>query len=200
MLYGSCNPLRGKAEGGCREQFHPQSRNCHGRQILHRTILTSGGDGQRLGSSIAPGANFSRAATVARVRKKPLRIKIEPLPDRQSRAAAIAKLLLWTRRERFRISVNDLVASADDGRVAQVVEQCPFKAWVAGSNPAALTKLTLKNHCLLGHTRNRRPSLLQILQNKPDQTTFLRALISLSDGEQLHRLGGVLCDALGLRT
>ncbi len=26
------------------------------------------------------------------------------------------------------------------GRVAQVVEQCPFKAWVAGSNPAALTK------------------------------------------------------------
>ena len=25
------------------------------------------------------------------------------------------------------------------GRVAQVVEQCPFKAWVAGSNPAALT-------------------------------------------------------------
>jgi hypothetical protein len=27
-----------------------------------------------------------------------------------------------------------------DGRVAQLVEQCPFKAWVAGSNPAALTK------------------------------------------------------------
>jgi hypothetical protein len=27
------------------------------------------------------------------------------------------------------------------GRVAQLVEQCPFKAWVAGSNPAALTKL-----------------------------------------------------------
>ena len=25
------------------------------------------------------------------------------------------------------------------GRVAQLVEQCPFKAWVAGSNPAALT-------------------------------------------------------------
>jgi hypothetical protein len=28
----------------------------------------------------------------------------------------------------------------DWGRVAQLVEQCPFKAWVAGSNPAALTK------------------------------------------------------------
>jgi hypothetical protein len=27
----------------------------------------------------------------------------------------------------------------DCGRVAQLVEQCPFKAWVAGSNPAALT-------------------------------------------------------------
>src|SRR4051812_31044796 len=30
-----------------------------------------------------------------------------------------------------------------DGRVAQLVEQCPFKAWVAGSNPAALTSSTL---------------------------------------------------------
>src|SRR4051812_45528223 len=29
-----------------------------------------------------------------------------------------------------------------DGRVAQLVEQCPFKAWVAGSNPAALTKIS----------------------------------------------------------
>src|SRR4051812_8774115 len=30
-----------------------------------------------------------------------------------------------------------------DGRVAQLVEQCPFKAWVAGSNPAALTIIRL---------------------------------------------------------
>src|SRR5271170_5866624 len=28
------------------------------------------------------------------------------------------------------------------GRVAQLVEQCPFKAWVAGSSPAALTKFS----------------------------------------------------------
>jgi hypothetical protein len=28
------------------------------------------------------------------------------------------------------------------GRVAQLVEQCPFKAWVAGSSPAALTKIS----------------------------------------------------------
>ena len=37
----------------------------------------------------------------------------------------------------------------DCGRVAQVVEQCPFKAWVAGSNPAALTK-TSKHLANLG--------------------------------------------------
>jgi hypothetical protein len=29
------------------------------------------------------------------------------------------------------------------GRVAQVVEQRPFKAWVAGSNPAALTNIKM---------------------------------------------------------
>jgi hypothetical protein len=28
------------------------------------------------------------------------------------------------------------------GRVAQLVEQCPFKAWVAGSSPAALTTIS----------------------------------------------------------
>ena len=32
------------------------------------------------------------------------------------------------------------VTLKDCGRVAQLVEQCPFKAWVAGSSPAALTK------------------------------------------------------------
>jgi hypothetical protein len=26
------------------------------------------------------------------------------------------------------------------GRVAQLVEQCPFKAWVEGSSPSALTR------------------------------------------------------------
>ena len=34
-----------------------------------------------------------------------------------------------------------LSLKSSDGRVAQLVEQCPFKAWVAGSNPAALTIL-----------------------------------------------------------
>jgi hypothetical protein len=36
------------------------------------------------------------------------------------------------------------------GRVAQVVEQCPFKAWVAGSNPAALTKKSYRSLAVLG--------------------------------------------------
>jgi hypothetical protein len=33
------------------------------------------------------------------------------------------------------------VLIAKVGRVAQLVEQCPFKAWVAGSSPAALTRI-----------------------------------------------------------
>jgi hypothetical protein len=37
------------------------------------------------------------------------------------------------------VSNLDCVTFKNVGRVAQVVEQCPFKAWVAGSNPAALT-------------------------------------------------------------
>ena len=36
----------------------------------------------------------------------------------------------------------EYVRLKDGGRVAQLVEQCPFKAWVAGSNPAALTKIS----------------------------------------------------------
>src|SRR6202020_8829 len=35
---------------------------------------------------------------------------------------------------------RDVLNLKDCGRVAQLVEQCPFKAWVAGSSPAALTK------------------------------------------------------------
>ena len=36
----------------------------------------------------------------------------------------------------------DVLNLNDCGRVAQLVEQCPFKAWVAGSSPAALTKIS----------------------------------------------------------
>jgi len=53
----------------------------------------------------------------------------------------------------------------EDGRVAQLVEQCPFKAWVAGSNPAALTIffndlagtpfLALSGRCLVIHRTRR---------------------------------------------
>jgi hypothetical protein len=39
------------------------------------------------------------------------------------------------------------------GRVAQLVEQCPFKAWVAGSSPAALTNFLLLVQSLLGRLK-----------------------------------------------
>src|SRR5580765_946067 len=42
-----------------------------------------------------------------------------------------------------RISCFLSVVCVRCGRVAQLVEQCPFKAWVAGSSPAALTTISL---------------------------------------------------------
>ena len=39
----------------------------------------------------------------------------------------------------IRVSLNNYARLRRSGRVAQLVEQCPFKAWVAGSSPAALT-------------------------------------------------------------
>ena len=41
------------------------------------------------------------------------------------------------------------------GRVAQLVEQCPFKAWVAGSNPAALTMIPKVQPGHMGYTMYR---------------------------------------------
>ena len=41
------------------------------------------------------------------------------------------------------VNMQGAARLAKSGRVAQVVEQCPFKAWVAGSNPAALTRTCL---------------------------------------------------------
>src|ERR1700688_2856238 len=49
----------------------------------------------------------------------------------------------------------------DCGRVAQLVEQCPFKAWVAGSSPAALTRISRYlvdfGRVDFGHRRTPRP-------------------------------------------
>ena len=45
-------------------------------------------------------------------------------------------------RSRSEPSLFYCVRLKESGRVAQLVEQCPFKAWVAGSNPAALTKIS----------------------------------------------------------
>jgi hypothetical protein len=71
------------------------------------------------------------------------------------------------------------------GRVAQLVEQCPFKAWVAGSNPAALT--TPSNHPdpkiidVIPKRRSRRGTrcLLAAPQlRKPTATRVARTLLS----------------------
>jgi hypothetical protein len=40
-----------------------------------------------------------------------------------------------------RLRAVNVLNLKDWGRVAQLVEQCPFKAWVAGSSPAALTMI-----------------------------------------------------------
>jgi hypothetical protein len=42
-------------------------------------------------------------------------------------------------------AVNVKLNKRKSGRVAQLVEQCPFKAWVEGSSPSALT-----TPCLVG--------------------------------------------------
>ena len=63
------------------------------------------------------------------------------------------------------------------GRVAQVVEQRPFKAWVAGSNPAALT--------------NPQPACFQL---EPDITPSI-AMITIRCSALLFDLDGVLIDS-----
>src|SRR5690349_6270330 len=47
----------------------------------------------------------------------------------------------WRCRARVKLKLCSFIFFPSIGRVAQLVEQCPFKAWVAGSSPAALTIL-----------------------------------------------------------
>ena len=73
------------------------------------------------------------------------------------------------------------------GRVAQLVEQCPFKAWVAGSNPAALTKISkyLEQlpHVATGHPQAPRklaiskPSLFRFEIDAPTQSKLRFSLL-----------------------
>lgn len=44
-----------------------------------------------------------------------------------------------------------LLSAAQVGRVAQLAEQCPFKAWVDGSSPSALTKYFIDSAGFLLH-------------------------------------------------
>src|SRR6202790_1987628 len=72
------------------------------------------------------------------------------------------------------------------GRVAQVVEQRPFKAWVAGSNPAALTNPTFR---ALTHEPEFVPSLISPEQCKLDE------MVTIHCGALLFDMDGVLIDS-----
>ena len=63
--------------------------------------------------------------------------QVPPAPKRPTRQNRWLYIKLFV--------IFDLVQG---GRVAQLVEQCPFKAWVEGSNPSALTRF--KHYSQLG--------------------------------------------------
>ena len=73
--------------------------------------------------------------------------QIHPLPECQMGARRVKRAYAFIPGHRFRQTpagqtrAGKYVRLKWVGRVAQVVEQRPFKAWVAGSNPAALTNL-----------------------------------------------------------
>ncbi len=72
-------------------------------------------------------------------------------------------------------TVSACVRLSRCGRVAQLVEQRPFKAWVAGSNPAALTM----HSCRCAPTRRGASHFRRVLCS-PDQR--LGALVGLAAG------------------
>jgi hypothetical protein len=55
---------------------------------------------------------------------------------RDAKPAALAK---WVAESTESFCCDKLEVTGEDGRVAQLAEQCPFKAWVDGSSPSALT-------------------------------------------------------------
>jgi hypothetical protein len=61
------------------------------------------------------------------------------LPDWPCAARGFAARRLIVEKLTPHACRNAMLNLKAGGRVAQLVEQCPFKAWVAGSNPAALT-------------------------------------------------------------
>ena|SRR5579872_108148 len=74
------------------------------------------------------------------------------------------------------------------GRVAQVVEQCPFKAWVAGSNPAALTKnsLDFASTCLCQQILRPSPKTLNLSAHRS-----ISPLLSESPMEEISKVAAL---------
>jgi hypothetical protein len=61
-------------------------------------------------------------------------------PGRNRAHLIAAPLIFATMKGRLPMSHRSkAVFESQSGRVAQLVEQCPFKAWVVGSSPTALT-------------------------------------------------------------
>jgi hypothetical protein len=69
------------------------------------------------------------------------RLLLDPRIQRSSKQEHLIREYAWAglRFSHASVGFRLRMVNWNCGRVAQLVEQRPFKAWVAGSNPAALT-------------------------------------------------------------
>src|SRR5260370_3810972 len=76
------------------------------------------------------------------------------------------------------------------GRVAQLVEQCPFKAWVAGSNPAALTTVFkyLENLGRVDFGHPRTPRRVSTQLGRQDGTESVRMYKAVRNHEEQYSI------------
>src|SRR6185312_2867694 len=75
----------------------------------------------------------------------------------------------WASALRRQTNLSCCVRLEESGRVAQLAEQCPFKAWVDGSSPSALTisKTSRNRPPSGGHTFCDFETLAQSANNRP---------------------------------
>src|SRR2546426_304744 len=82
-------------------------------------------------------AHLAPAHKLAAVERLAGRWRLEEATDTKSDTSAVGQAA--ESAIGCSLTSSRCVRLKESGRVAQLVEQCPFKAWVAGSNPAALT-------------------------------------------------------------
>src|SRR6185437_4279610 len=81
------------------------------------------------------------------------------------------------------------------GRVAQLVEQRPFKAWVAGSNPAALTTTYRHNHSPFNRVRVEACSgCLASFSQIQDYLLFCQFPTNILSVDQTYVSASLFCD------